>query len=237
MKARAARSAAVSAQRPPALRARWVSIASLVCGLAGTYSGHAGAHSLLDQPAPRDRQDGYKDGSACGVAFDAAQPVTHYAPGQTVQVQWLETVDHPGCFLVELSTGGDRDFQILGRKSHSSPPLPEGVTSAEPRHWSLDVTLPAAACSGCTLRLRQLMLDADVAADACSAEGAARGTTYTTCANVTLESEGGTVATPAASDGSCSVRGPRSHSFPMAMAMAMAVAMLRRRGRRRKAPC
>jgi hypothetical protein len=234
VKARAASSAAVSAQRPPALRARWVSIASLVCGLAGTYTGRADAHSLLDQPAPRDRQDGYKDGSACGVGFDAAQPVTSYASGRTVNVKWLETVDHNGCFLVEFSAGGDRDFQVLGRKSHSNPPLPEGATSAEPRPWSLDVTLPAVACSGCTLRLRQLMLDADVAADACSADGAAPGTTYTTCANVTLESEGGTVATPAASDSSCSVRGPRSHSFPMAMALA--VAMLRRRGRRRKAP-
>lgn len=227
MKARAASSAAVSAKRLPALRARWVSIASLVCGLAGTYSGRADAHSLLDQPAPRDRQDGYKDGSACGVGFDAAQPVTHYVPGQTIQVQWLETVDHSGCFLVELSAGGDQDFQILGRKSHSSPPPPESATSAEPRHWSLDVTLPAAACSGCTLRLRQLMLDADVAADACTAVGAPPGSTYTTCANITVDRVDGAPATPSANESSCSLHRPRSHSLVLAMMLAMAI--LRRR--------
>jgi hypothetical protein len=234
VKARAARSAAVSIQRPPALRARWGWIASLVCGLAGTYTGRADAHSLLDQPAPRDRQDGYKDGSACGVSFDAAQPVTHYVAGQTIQVQWLETVDHSGCFLVELSAGGDQDFQILGRKSHSNPPAPEGATSAEPRHWSLDVTLPAAACSGCTLRLRQLMLDEDVPADACSAVGAPPGSTYTTCANITVGSVDGAPATPAADESSCSLHRPRGHS--LVLAMALAVVVLRRRRRELRCP-
>lgn len=229
MKARAATSAAVSIQRPLALRARWVPIASLVCGLAGTYTGRADAHSLLDQPAPRDRQDGYKDGSACGVGFDAAQPVTHYVPGQTVQVQWLETVDHSGCFLVELSAGGDREFQILGRKSHSSPPPPEAVTSAEPRHWSLDVTLPTAACSGCTLRLRQLMLDDNVSADACSAVGAPPGSTYTTCANITIGSVDGAPVTPSANESSCSLHRPRGNSLVLAMVLALGILRRRRR--------
>ena len=229
MKARAASSAAVSAERPSVLRARWVSIASLVCGLAGTYTGRADAHSLLDQPAPRDRQDGYKDGSACGVGFDAAQPVTHYVPGQTIQVQWLETVDHPGCFLVELSAGGDQDFQVVGRKSHSNPPPPQSATSAEPRHWSLDVTLPAAACSGCTLRLRQRMLDEDVSADACSDVGAKPNSTYTTCANITVDRVDGTPATPSANDISCSLHRPRGHS--LVLAMVLAVVILRRRRR------
>ena len=230
VKAGAASSAAVSAQRPPVLRARWVSIASLVCGLVGTYTGRADAHSLLDQPAPRDRQDGYKDGSACGVGFNAAQPVTSYRAGQTVNVQWLETVDHSGCFLVELSAGGDQDFQVVGRKSHSNPPPPEGATSAEPRHWSLDVTLPAAACSGCTLRLRQLMLDDDVSADACTAEGAPPGSTYTTCANITVDRVDGAPATPSANESSCSLHRPRGHS--LVLAMVLAVAILRRRRRR-----
>lgn len=221
------------------MRSRWVLIASLVCGLTATYAGRVDAHALFAEPAPRDGRDGYKDGSACGVGFDIAQPVTSYTPGQTVNVKWLETVDHSGCFLVEFSPGGDQDFQILGRKSHSNPPPPEGATSAEPRHWSLDVTLPAAACSGCTLRLRQLMLDADVAADACSAEGAAPGSIYTTCANITLGSGsgGGAVVTPPAppvTDSGCSLRPPRGHS--LLFAMALVGALLRRRSRLRPAP-
>lgn len=229
MKARAAKLAAVAALRPLAWRARWAWGALLLCGSVGTYTGRADAHSLLDQPAPRDHQDGYKDGSACGVGFDAAQPLTHYMPGQSIQVQWLETVDHPGCFLVELSAGGDQDFQILARKSHGSPPPPEGVTSAEPRHWSLGVTLPGAACSGCTLRLRQLMLDDNVSADACTAVGAPPGSTYTTCANITIGSMDGAPATPSANEGSCSLHRPRGHSLGLAMVLAVAISRRRRR--------
>jgi hypothetical protein len=211
------------------LRSHWAPIAFLVCGLAVTYAARADAHSLLKEPAPRNQQDGYKDGSACGVGFDAAQPLTSYTSGQNVNVQWLETVDHPGCFLIELSVGGDQDFQIVGRKSHSNPPLPESATSAEPRHWSLDITLPAMTCAGCTLRLRQLMLDADVTADACSPVGAAPGSTYTTCANIKLESgtSNGDPAAMSPADSSCSVRSPRGHS--LAFATALVLAMWRRR--------
>lgn len=219
----------------PVLRSRWAPIALLVCGLAVTYAARANAHSLLNGPAPRDQRDGYKDGSACGVGFDAAQPLTSYTSGQTVNVQWLETVDHPGCFLIELSVAGDQDFQIVGRKSHSNPPLPESATSAEPRHWSLDVTLPAVTCSGCTLRLRQLMLDADVTADACTPVGAAPGSIYTTCANITLAAGQPVAAAPVpVPDSGCSVRPPRGHSLAFAMTLGLAM-LWRRRSRLRSA--
>jgi hypothetical protein len=228
---------------------RWAPVVSLVCSLGATYTGSAGAHSLLDEPAPRDQRDGYKDGSPCGVGVDAAQPVTSYISGQTVNVKWLETVDHPGCFLVELSVGADQDFQILGRKSHSNPPPPEGATSGEPRHWNMDVTLPSTACSGCTLRLRQLMLDANVAGDACTPVGAPPGSIYTTCANITLDGGGSggaagsggsagaatsgsagaaTFVAPSA-DSSCRLGPKRGHS--LVFATALALAMLRRRQR------
>ena len=236
------------------MRSRWVLMASLVCSFGHSYAGSARAHALFAAPAPRDQQDGYKDGSACGVTFAASQPVTSYAPGQTVNVQWLETVDHPGCFLVELSADGDQSFQILGRKSHSNPPLPRVATSGEPRHWSLDVTLPSSPCSNCTLRLRQLMLDADVAADSCSAAGAARGSIYTTCANIELGngasggsggsggvsgasggvsgasgSAGAAVAAPAAVDSSCSLQPTRGHSFAVLTVLLLAVGRRRRK--------
>lgn len=217
------------------MRTRLVQLASFVCSLATGYAGHADAHALLAQPAPRDQQDGYKDGSACGVAFAATQPITGYAAGQSLNVQWLETVDHFGCFLVEFSAGGDQDFQILGRKSHSNPPPPDAATGAEPRHWSLDVTLPTTPCSGCTLRLRQLMLDADVTADACSATNAAPGTIYTTCANITLQgagSGGGTGGTSSPADSGCSVGSTRGSAPPHSLVIGAAlVAQLWRRRR------
>jgi hypothetical protein len=216
------------------MRSRSLQLAALLCALGVTCANRVDAHALLDEPAPRDQQDGYKDDSPCGVGFDASQPVTRYAAGQALKVQWLETVDHPGCFLVEFSRGADQDFQILGRMSHSNPPPPEAATTAEPRHWSMDVTLPEGACSGCTLRLRQLMLDNDVTADACSAVNAAPRSIYTTCANITLEgggSAGSAATTPTATDSGCSVGGARDASLAQALALGAALAtyVLRRR--------
>lgn len=213
------------------MRPRLALAAPLLCGLASTYAAPVDAHALLDEPPARDMQDGYKDGSACGISFAQGQPVTSYAAGQTVNVQWLETVDHNGCFLVEFSAGGDQDFQIVGRKSHSSPPPPDAATTAEPRHWSLDVTLPAVACSGCTLRLRQLMLDADVNAADCSATNAAPGSVYTTCANITLTgASGGTAVAPPAAGSGCSMQPAPGHSLGL-LAVALGVSLLRRRRR------
>ncbi len=211
----------------------------MVCALTSAYSSHADAHSLLAEPSPRDQQDGYKDASACGVAFSTTQPLTSYAAGQSVDIQWLETVDHFGCFLVEFSPSGDQDFQILGRMSHSNPPPPSAATSDAPRHWSLNVTLPPTPCTGCTLRLRQLMLDADVTAEACSATNAAPGSVYTTCANITLQgtgSGGGTTGgTSGETDSGCSVGSTPgtalSHSLVLGVALAAQLWRRRNQGR------
>ncbi len=218
------------------MRTRLVQISAFICSLATNYARPVDAHALLAEPAPRDQQDGYKDDSACGVTFEATQPLTRYAPGQPLNVQWLETVDHPGCFLVEFSPGGDQDFQILGRKSHSNPPLPEMASGAEPRHWSLDVTLPATPCSGCTLRLRQLMLDADVTADACSPVNAAPRSIYTTCANIALEgggSAGSAAVTPTPGDNGCNVGPVRDISLGHELALGSALTLLSLRRRKR----
>src|SRR5207302_1030263 len=110
-------------------------------------------------PMPRDQSDSHKDPTGpCGVmrAAPPAQPLNNYAPGQALHVAWTETIDHPGCFVIDFAAAGDADFQILGVKSHS------GAAGGTPRAWSLDVTLPSAPCTDCTLRLRQLMLAGDL---------------------------------------------------------------------------
>jgi hypothetical protein len=108
-----------------------------------------------------------------------------------LNVEWRETVDHAGCFLVEFSAQGDQDFQVLGRKTHSNPPPPVDVTSAEPRRWSMPVVLPNVSCEECTLRLRQIMVPEDLAEDACPPPTTPVGSVYTTCANISLVGGGG----------------------------------------------
>ncbi len=171
--------------------ARAAGVASLIALAGATWAASLSAHALLETPAPRDQRDGYKDSTPCGVTRASTQPHTSYAPGQQLSVDWLETVDHAGCFLVELSLEGDLDFQILGRLSHADPPPPEGPTSAAPRRWSLPVTLPNVSCQDCTLRLRQIMADEDLDGDACPPPTPPPGSVYTTCANISIASSVG----------------------------------------------
>src|SRR6185312_799050 len=77
-------------------------------------------------------------------------------------------------------------------KSHMNPPAPSNPTTGNPRQWSVAVTLPSTPCAACTLRLRQLMLSADVADSACPPATIPAGETYYSCANVVLGGGTGT---------------------------------------------
>ena len=137
---------------------------TFVAGMALVTPSPALGHAKLTAPQPRDGHADYKDppqggagiGAPCGVAATDSQPHTTLTAGAGITVTWQETVNHPGCFVIDFAAAGDTDFQILGVKSHANPPA-----ASTPRNWTLGVTLPSAPCTGCTLRLRQLMLSSD----------------------------------------------------------------------------
>jgi hypothetical protein len=220
------------------MHARLTGLASLILMLGTTWTAKLSAHALLDTPAPRDQQDGYKDGTPCGVMRASSQPVARYMPGQALNVEWLETVDHSGCFLVEFSAQGDQDFQVLGRRSHSDPPPPASPTSGDPRPWSLQVTLPDVTCAECTLRLRQIMVGENLAEEACPPATVQQGSVYTTCANITLGSgsmggsngAGGADGTPSAdAEGSCALPTARRPAASLFGSLFLLVALCYRR--------
>jgi len=164
----------------------------------------AQAHALLVAPQPRDQQDGYKDpprtppgtGAPCGISrMVPSQPETSYTAGQPLHVTWKETINHPGCFVIDFANANDTNFQILGVKSHA------GGSATLPRSWSLDVVLPSTPCTACTLRMRQLMLAADLTDSQCPPATIASGDTYYSCANVILKAGDGGVGDAATSDG------------------------------------
>jgi MYXO-CTERM domain-containing protein len=165
-----------------------------------TWAPRVRAHTLLVTPPPRDERDGYKDPSGpCGVfRTSPPQPLTEYTAGESLHVEWRETIDHPGCFVIDFAETDDRNFQILGVKSH------QGAAGGMPRDWSLDVTLPRENCTGCTLRSRQLMLAADVPEAQCPPSSVPSGATYYSCANIVLtgalQPEAGESAADAAGD-------------------------------------
>ena len=194
------------------------------------------AHTLVVTPTSRDGSDSHKDPNGpCGVARTVPpQPQASYAPGQTLHVEWTETVSHPGCFVVDFSATGDTDFQVLGVKSHA------GAAGGTPRPWNLDVTLPSTPCDDCTLRVRQLMLGADLTDAQCPPASVATGSTYYSCANVVLAGgNGGGTGGNAATGGAAGSSGGSGCSFsavgpgaPGAVALGLALIALALRRRR-----
>jgi MYXO-CTERM domain-containing protein len=157
-------------------------------------AGAAQAHVLLVDPKPRDQIDTHKsDTVPCAPPRTATQPVTMmdpmgvaYAGGATITVKFNETVNHPGCFEVDISPGNDMGWVRLGTVKHTTM----GKT---PRPYTTTVKLPdGMACDKCTLRVRQYMLGAEPAT--CPPPSVPAGSTYYQCANVVLK--GGAMTTP-----------------------------------------
>jgi hypothetical protein len=200
----------------------------------GLWSSVASAHTLLSSPSPRDAADSHKDPSGpCGVARLPSQPENApFVAGSQLSVTWTETVDHPGCFVLDFSPAGDTGWATLATVPHSE----SGDT---PRAYSTTLTLPSAPCPACTVRLRQIMLDHEPAAgEACPPANLASGLTYYSCANVVLEagtsaaSGGSTSSGPLAAapvDGSCAYAGGKARGAALwAMLCGLALTLVRR---------
>ena len=136
-------------------------------------------HARFLEPKPRNAADNLKDPlGPCGNVKRTTMSTT-YTAGQLINVKWEETVDHPGCFLVDLSVGGDMNFMPLANIKHSKA----GIV---PRPYMTQVQLPqGVTCKDCTLRLRQLMLANDGAT--CPPSPIAAGATYYSCADVQID--------------------------------------------------
>ncbi len=158
------------------MRLRWL-ISGLLVSSVALCVAPAPAHSVLVAPTPRDNSDSNKDPSGpCGPKRYATQPQTRVAPGDPVVVRWTETVDHPGCFVVDLARANDAAWEQLVVVTHAT----QGTA---PRDYQTTVALPAdLACDECTIRVRQIMLAAET--PDCPPANVANGATYYSCANV-----------------------------------------------------
>ncbi len=127
----------------------------------------ASAHVTLTSPTPRTTAQ--KD-PVCGVVNGARANVTTIAPGSTITVEWLETVDHPGHYRIAFDDDGE-DFPVppteLEGASAGMPTvmidpitdIQDGMLPAGGRPYSQQITLPNIECENCTLQLIQMMTD------------------------------------------------------------------------------
>lgn len=130
------------------MRIAWV-LASLV------ISGTASAHIAMTVPAVRtvDQKTG-----PCGAAGSTrGANVTTFAPGETITMEWDETVDHPGHYRIAFDDDGN-DFQNPNNPNDDFPgTLVEPIVDKVGGHYTQEFTLPTTPCDNCTLQLIQVM--------------------------------------------------------------------------------
>ncbi len=153
------------------------------------------AHIHLTYPMARtDSLQGDQKEQHCGVANQVRNParVTTLAPGATITVTWLETIQHPGFFRIAFQpTGsvfgippavGATGFPTLNQEgldaTNNSIVLKDRIPDGQ---LSASVTLPNMECANCTLQFIQVMTDKPpYTTDALSDD------IYFNCADITL---------------------------------------------------
>ena len=183
---------------------------ALVLALGST----ATAHIALRSPAPRTAD---QKAGPCGAAGSTrGTNVTTYAPGETITVEWDETVGHPGHYRIAFDDDGNDAFQNPNMPDDNFPStLVDQITDRDGEtHYTQTVTLPATPCTNCTLQLVQVMTTA-----------VPYNSFYFQCADLTIG--GDPVADDGDIGGGCAVG--RSGSGFLALVLAGLVARRRRR--------
>ena len=154
---------------------------TLNAAIAALFLSHtplAAAHARWDPAGivkPRNADANLK-GDPCGAVPRTTTPAT-FAPGQTIEVTFQETVNHPGHFRIAFSPANDQGFNsnIL----LDSIPDTMGPETPTPHLYRSVITLPMQTCDACSLQLIQVMTDSNTNYYSCSDIKLATGSTPT----------------------------------------------------------
>lgn len=160
------------------------------------------SHIELESPAPwfNDGQnkwcpcggggDGTRSNADCSAsttdAGRASTPPTTYAPGETITVRFRETIGHTGRMRVAFDPDGADLVDFNAHILADIPDPPGNIGNANQGNvWEIEVTLPDAPCTNCSLQLIQVMNN-----DTVHAVSDPTGfQTYFQCAAITLAGE------------------------------------------------
>lgn len=120
------------------------------------HSATAYGHIAMTRPAPRS--DAQKAGPCGATGSTRSTNVTTYRPGETITVEWDETVDHPGHYRIAFDDNGNDSFRDPNLPNDNFPQtLVDQITDKVVGRYSQQVTLPNMSCTNCTLQLVQVM--------------------------------------------------------------------------------
>jgi MYXO-CTERM domain-containing protein len=157
----------------------------VAAGAVALAPATARAHFTMDYP-PQWIQETDTLGdpqkiAPCGVdstiTYTPTNTVTTYAPGQTITLQWTETVAHDGWFRIAVSYANRTDLvdppysaNALGLSTDAgieNPPVPPVLVDGlyphlaaditTPKQYTYALTLPKQPCTKCTLQIIQFM--------------------------------------------------------------------------------
>jgi MYXO-CTERM domain-containing protein len=165
-----------------------VSALALVLFVAANVR-RADAHITLRVPAPTTvANSGQKGPPPCGNVGAARKP-QEFRPGQTIMVEWQETVPHVGRFRVAFDDDG-KDFPNPMQRKDTNTTLPifldglfektSGGGNATHRQM---ITFPSKPCETCTLQVIQVMKVNP------PYNTGANGDVYYQCADIVLKGE------------------------------------------------
>ena len=137
----------------------------------------AQGHAILssDQFILRSQNDGIKEaGAPCGGPAPAADaPRTTLQAGQTLEVIWFETIDHPSKYRLAFSPDETDEFDdrilmdldtfnddlIRPEDLANKQDVDGAVARQDPRVYQFTITVPEEPCERCSIQLIQRMFD------------------------------------------------------------------------------
>lgn len=151
------------------------------------FSGAIHAHAQFQTDSatpPRYNTDEIKQNPPCGSAATWASYRTNrkgiFVSGETITVEWIETVNHPGSYRFDFASANDQGF---GDNLIMTIPDTQdsGASRENPHYYSQEIQLNFSPCEACTLRMSQDMSNA--------------GNYYYSCADIVIVS-GNDIAPP-----------------------------------------
>lgn len=176
----------------------------LVVLMAVVLAGAGWGHARLKAPVPRNNSDALKDPNGpCGAVARTGSN-TVYQVGNMVKVDFEETINHPGCFIISFSEQNDQNFTTLTTVKHNGQ-------GALPRQYSAQAKLPdGVTCQNCTMQLIQVMLSSyDGGACLRNLPGASN---YYSCADIRVQMPDGGMMPDAGTGGGAGGGGGSSAS-------------------------
>ncbi|MCZ6805993.1 MAG: lytic polysaccharide monooxygenase [Deltaproteobacteria bacterium] len=127
------------------------------------------AHLDMTSPVSRYGPDILKTGPCGAEGGTRSGNINYFEPGETIDVEWDEYIDHPSHYRIAFDEDGDDDFvdpafidpsEMLEFYSNDAVLLDEieDESPSDP-YYRVSVTLPDVECDNCTLQVIQVMYD------------------------------------------------------------------------------